>query len=240
VADRDADLPPALRPFRLEALPTDVAAAEVLDVGLAAHSPLWFPFGVGGDDLDLLGLDLGAAPVAIVAGPAQSGRTSVLRLVVEAARRRGQSVLGICPRVSELSRELGDAAVVGAGAPVEQVVEALRSLPSSALIVVDDAEMVREGPLVPALQALVRQAREKEWAVVVAGQTTDLSSGMSGWLYEARRGRQGLLLSPSSLVDAEVVQTRLSRSQLATSVLPGRGLLVRSGGEPVPVQVPRV
>ncbi|MGL5857619.1 MAG: FtsK/SpoIIIE domain-containing protein [Angustibacter sp.] len=266
-AVRDAAMPRSQQPFRLAALPAEVDAVAVLDqafatasssdlpasdlpglglpgLGLPAlvRSPLWFPFGVGGDDLDLLGLDLSAAPVAMVAGLAGSGRTAVLRLCAETARRRGQQVLGVCPRpgglVDQLTGLPGGRAVAGAGAASEELVEALRALPASSLVLVDDAELLRDGPLAAALQAVVRQAREKDWAVVVAGQTTDLSAGLSGWLHEARRGRQGLLLSPTTLMDAEVVSTRLTRSQLASRVVPGRGLLVRQGREPLAVQVP--
>ncbi len=240
LAERDDATPAGLQPFRVEGLPALVEAEALIGAGVAGRPAMWLPFGVGGDDLELLGLDLGATPVAMVAGLPGSGRTSVLRLALAVARERGQQVLGICPRRSPLSEALGDAAVVGTAGPVDRLVDRLRALPAGSLVLVDDAEILREGDLVPGLQALVRQAREKDWGVVVAGTSTDLSAGLSGWLYEARRGRQGLLLSPTSLVDAEVVSTRLARSQLVNRVQPGRGLLVTPGGEPVPVQVPLV
>ncbi len=90
------------------------------------------------------------------------------------------------------------------------------------------------------LVALVRQARDKGWAVLVAGETSQLASGLSGWVADARRNRQGLLLSPQTVVDGEAVGTRLTRSMLAPKVHPGRGLLVAPGSEPVTVQVPLV
>ena len=102
---------------------------------------------------------------------------------------------------------------------------------------VDDAETLRDGPLAPALQALVRQARERRLGVLVAGASADLATGLSGWLVEARRSRQGLLLSPATLVDGDAVGVRLPRSALAARVQPGRGLLA-GGGALVPVQVP--
>jgi S-DNA-T family DNA segregation ATPase FtsK/SpoIIIE len=105
-------------------------------------------------------------------------------------------------------------------------------------VLVDDAEMLREGELAPALAALVRQAREKGWGVLVAGETAQLNSGLSGWLFEARRGRQGLLLSPQTLVDGEVVGIRIARSMIVSRVQPGRGLLGQASGEPLPVQAP--
>jgi len=98
--------------------------------------------------------------------------------------------------------------------------------------------MLREGDLAPALAALMRQAREKSWGVIVAGETAQLVSGLSGWLYDARRGRQGFLICPQTLVDGEVVGTRLARSALTTRVQPGRGLLVEASAEGIPIQGP--
>jgi S-DNA-T family DNA segregation ATPase FtsK/SpoIIIE len=240
VAQRDSGLPAALQPMRLGALPTEYPLADALALlDGVSQPPSWVPFGIGGDDLALKGLDLAVSPIAIVAGPPRSGRTSMLRFAVAAARRRGVPVLAFTPRPGPLRDELPeDDVVVGTAVPVEDVVAKLRALPPGALVVVDDAEMLREGDLAPALAALMRQAREKSWGVVVAGETAQLSSGLSGWLYEARRGRQGFLICPQTLVDGEVVGTRLPRSSLTTRVQPGRGLLVEAAMEGVPIQAP--
>jgi S-DNA-T family DNA segregation ATPase FtsK/SpoIIIE len=147
----------------------------------------------------------------------------------------------VTPRPNALSEELPeDAVVTGTAGPVDELVTKLRALTPGSLVLVDDAEMVREGELAPALSALIRQAREKSWCVVVAGETAQLTAGLSGWLYEARRGRQGLLLSPQTLADGEVMGLRLTRSVLTSKVLPGRGLLIESGGDVLIIQAPLV
>ncbi|GAB2686089.1 FtsK/SpoIIIE domain-containing protein [Thalassiella azotivora] len=245
--ERDAAVPRGRRPFRLEALPTSAPAAPVLAdlvAGAAGGGPLWTPLGVGGDDLELLGLDLAASPVAVVAGPARSGRTSVLRFAAAAASARGVGLLALCPRgegpLAAQVRAAGGAVEVGTSGPLEGLVERLRALPSPGLVVVDDAEALREGALAPAMQAAVRQAREKGFGILLAGLTSELTTGLTGWLVEARRGRQGLLLSPQSLTDGDAVGVRVQRSQLAGRVLPGRGLLVAPGEDAVSVQVPLV
>jgi S-DNA-T family DNA segregation ATPase FtsK/SpoIIIE len=210
---------------------------------------LWVPLGVGGDDLDLHGLDLGAAPIAVIAGPPRSGRTATLRFALAVATRQDRRTLAICPRGGALAdqtrHEHGPTgAFTGTGSePGGQppdLIERLRDLPPGSLVLVDDAEMVRDGELAPVLLALTRQAREKRWGVLVAGETTQLSTGLSGWLFEARRARQGLLLSPRALGDGELLGTRLARSQLTTRPIPGRGLLVGATEEPITVQVPLV
>jgi DNA segregation ATPase FtsK/SpoIIIE, S-DNA-T family len=240
VAARDAATPRARQPFRLGALPASVPVGDLL-AAIAERAPMWVPLAIGGDDLELLGLDLAASPVAMLAGPARSGRTSALRFVLGAAIARGQAALVICPRPSALAdqaRAAGPPPVEGVAGPLDDLVSALRGLPQGSLVLIDDAEMLREGDRAPAMQALIRQAREKDWGVVVAGDSAQLAGGLSGWLYEARRGRQGLLLSPQSLMDGEVVGARLSRSALMPRVQPGRGLLVGVAEEPVTVQVP--
>ncbi len=243
-ARRDAGTPVGLRPFRLGMLPARVPAAQALDL-LDGRAPLWLPLGIGGDDLELLGIDLSASPVAVVAGPPRSGRTAVLRFALAVAAARGARALVVSPRGGQLAAEasavFGEASVcTGTGGPAERLVGGLRALPPQALVLVDDAELLRDGELVPVLLALVRQAREKHWGVVVAGESAQLASGLTGWLFEARRGRQGLLLSPQSVVDGEAVGARITRGQLSAQVLAGRGLLVGPGAEPVAVQVPLV
>jgi S-DNA-T family DNA segregation ATPase FtsK/SpoIIIE len=242
VAARDTGIPVALQPMRLGALPVEFPAEDalaLLDAG--SFPPSWVPFGIGGDDLSLLGLDLGVSPVAMVSGPPRSGRTSVLRFAAAAARRRGVQVLGVAPRPGGLRDDLPeDSVVAGTGVPVDEFITKLRALPPGALVLIDDGEMLREGDLAPALAALMRQAREKNWGVLVAGETAQLVSGLSGWLYDARRGRQGFLLCPQTLVDGEVVGTRLARSALTSRVQPGRGLLVEASAEGVAIQAPMV
>jgi S-DNA-T family DNA segregation ATPase FtsK/SpoIIIE len=242
VAARDAGLPPAQRPMRLGSLPAEVPAAEALAMlATSGRPPSWVPLGIGGDDLSLVGLDLAISPIAMVGGPPRSGRTSVLRFAAAAARQRDITVLAMSPRPGGLRDDLPpDVVVAGTSGEIDQLVSRLRGLPPGALVLIDDAEMLREGDFAPALAALVRQAREKAWGVLVAGETAQLVTGLSGWLFEARRGRQGLLLSPQTLLDGEVVGTRLPRSALSAKIHPGRGLLVESGGEPLAIQAPMV
>ena len=151
---------------------------------------------MGGDDLRPLGLDLSATPVALVAGPPKSGRTNLLRFAVRAALDAGRPVLGLCPVDNALWRDLDlhGAGLRTDGLAQEELVDRLRELEGT-LVVVDDADLLKEGPLAPALLALVQQARGKGWRLVVAGSTAEIGSGYGGWVYELRKARQGLLLS---------------------------------------------
>ena len=87
---------------------------------------------------------------------------------------------------------------------------------------------------------MVQQARSKKWRVLVAGATAEVGAGYSGWIYEARKSRQGMLMSPQGMADGDIFSARLMRSSLMPRVHPGRGLIVDAGGTQQLVQVPLV
>lgn len=240
VAPRDADVPPALRPIRLGALSSSVRFADVVaDLAPASRAPSWVPFGVGGDDVELLGVDLGRSPAALVVGAPMTGRTGALRFVAAYLQQAQRAVLAVSTRPSALTELVGEAdSVVGTDADPEAFVARLRDLPAHGVVLIDDAEAYREGPLAPVLLALVRQAADKEIGLIAAGVPEAMSAGFSGWIYEARRGRQGLALSPSEPLAGEAFGGRVGRSSLQPRPHPGRGVLFDGTGAQVLVQVP--
>ncbi|MBO0868304.1 MAG: cell division protein FtsK, partial [Micromonosporaceae bacterium] len=201
----------------------------------------------GGDHLGPVRVDLAETGAFLVAGPPRSGRSTALVTMVEslAGRASGElPVVLLCPRPSPL-RELAD---------LEGVIAVLSTMDSSAdldellggpdstgggpiALVVDDAELLADGPVAPALEHFVRYARDTGSVLIAAGTTDDLQlQRYRGWLATARRARSGLLLTPASYVDGELFDLRLPRST-GGSAPPGRGLLVARGAC-LPVQVP--
>ena len=242
VAERDADVPPPLQPMRLGVLPAEVGADEVLKQ-LEPGSPLLVPLGIGGDRLEPLRVDLTGSPAALVTGPPRSGRTNALQLVATYAAQQDAGLLAFTPRENALTtlvQQLGHRCFTGTEHDTDAVLEAVRALAPGSLVLVDDAESLREGPVAPVLLAVVRQARERGLGLVLAGQGADLAAGFSGWLYEARKGRQGLLLSPQEPVAGDAFGVRVARTALQARVHPGRGVLLDGSGEQVMVQVPLV
>lgn len=240
-ADRDRDCPRALRPMTLGALPERVAWVDVADeVTAAEHPPFWLPFGIGGDQIEPIGLELDRWPVALVAGESRTGKTATLRFLAAYARRSGRAVHGFVPRDNELSADLGaQACVVGQEDPAAAVAT-LRDLPVGALVLVDDVEAYKDAPLTPLMNALVRQAADKGFTVVLSGRSADLGAGYSGWLFEARRGRHGVVLSPSEAIDGELFGSRVARTALQSRPHAGRGVLFDSTGAQTTIQVPWV
>jgi DNA segregation ATPase FtsK/SpoIIIE, S-DNA-T family len=95
------------------------------------------------------------------------------------------------------------------------------------VVLVDDAELLLDTPMADALETLVRNARDADQAVVAAGTTDDLGAQYRGFTVDLRRSRSGLLISPQSGGDGDLLGVRLPRNMAAGP--PGRGLLVLNG-----------
>jgi S-DNA-T family DNA segregation ATPase FtsK/SpoIIIE len=76
-------------------------------------------------------------------------------------------------------------------------------------------------------------------ALVLAGNADSICTGLSGWQVEAKRSRQGLLLSPQGSTDGDLIGVRLPRSVIGQPVQPGRGLLHLGDSVVQTVAVPR-
>ncbi|MEO3862176.1 FtsK/SpoIIIE domain-containing protein [Acrocarpospora sp. B8E8] len=116
---RAASKPQHQHPLRVDALPTRITAAQVMDLtpDFTPPSPLWTLIGAGGDALTPSGLDLLAhGPAAVVAGPARSGRSSTLLTAAQSFLDRGVPVLIIAPRRSPLRELRGVLAVLDGNA----------------------------------------------------------------------------------------------------------------------------
>jgi len=232
-------VPRSRRPLRVDALPPRVTAAEALRLDPElAPPPLWALIGAGGDALGPAGADLlQTSPGFVIAGPPRSGRSTALETMARWLLRRQVPVALVTPRRSPL-RELaalpGVAGVLGVrDGEADRLVELLEGVERH-VVLVDDAELLLDTPMGERLAELVRAARDADQAVVAAGTTDDLNSQYRGFVVDIRRSRSGLLLSPQSPSDGDLLGVRLPRNMAAGPV--GRGLLVRSGAV-MPVQV---
>ncbi|MCW2724786.1 MAG: cell division FtsK/SpoIIIE [Frankiales bacterium] len=188
--------------------------------------------GVGGDELVPIALDL-AATGLVVAGPPRSGRSTALLTVATQLRAAGRRVVAVAPRPSPL-RALPDCHT---DPDASYDLQALLGSGPVALLV-DDAELLTDSALAPVLERAVRTARDTGVVVVAAGTTDELVAGFRGFVVDLRRARTGVLLSPQSAADGDLLGVRLSRAT-GGDVVPGRGLLaVRGQVEPLQVALP--
>jgi S-DNA-T family DNA segregation ATPase FtsK/SpoIIIE len=235
-ADRPA---PQQRPIRVDVLPARMKASEAmaLQPDFSPPSSLWALFAVGGDELQPLGMDLEeSGPGFVISGPPKSGRSSTLVAAAMSLLRRETEVILITPRRSplrELSSESGVLGVLDSESSSDDLEALTDSARGPYVIVVDDAELIYDTPLDEALEEVLRRGMDGGLGVIAAGAVDTLSSQYRGFVVQARRSRNGLLLSPQGTADGEMFNIRLPSNSGGGPT--GRGLFVR-GGEVVPAQ----
>jgi S-DNA-T family DNA segregation ATPase FtsK/SpoIIIE len=216
------------RPRRIELLPASIR----LDDLAPPDGRMSVVVGVGGDELEPVVVDLSqtTTPGLLVAGPPRSGRSTTLLTLAAGLHSGGLPIVAVAPRASPL-RELPGCLVGSEAAPA---LEALLGNGPVALLV-DDAELLVDSVLAPVLERAVRGARDTGTVVLVAGTTDELVTSYRGFVVDLRRARAGILLSPQSAGDGDLLGVRLSRAT-GGDVQPGRGLLaVRGRVEPLQV-----
>jgi len=217
VAKPPSDFPPTARDHRpppVQRLPTRIDQASI---GAASHVDGAWSVPVGLCDRSRLPgtIALGAGRHGLVAGPARSGRSSVLRLVARLVTQAGGRVGVIADPRSAVSM------VEGADVLEGEVGDA--HLAHLDVVVVDDADGIDAGWLLDAIAD-----RGLACGVLAAGETMALVRGYGHWTERIRRERSGLLLAPEPS-DGDLLRVRLRRTQLGRPV-PGRGVLVGPDG----------
>jgi S-DNA-T family DNA segregation ATPase FtsK/SpoIIIE len=201
----------------VRALPALVSTTELTNSG----EPWSFAMGIGGDTNETISLRLVEHRKALVAGPPGSGKTTALLAIARAATQQGH-------RVVLLTGRSGATCTAPAGVVRARTSdELLRSVPeaTSALILVDDVELVLDAAMDDVLVELMSQGRHR---VVLAGNVDDLLNSYRGSVVRAKRSRIGLLLAARP-ADGELFALPRHSVGATENTPPGRGLLVQSG-----------
>ncbi len=232
-------LPRSQRPLRVDALPSRITTAQArqLDPTFRPSSTLWALVGAGCDELRPVGVDLlGHPPGFLIAGPARSGRSTALVTMADSLLAHGAAVILVTPRRSPL-RELGDIAGALGVLNGEEKPEELIQLTSGRqrfAVLIDDAELLTDAPLAPALDQLAQTTRDGDHALVVSGAAADLAATYRGFAVTARRSGCGLLLGGQLSPANDLFGIRLPPSSASGPA--GRGLLIQ-GNTVTAVQV---
>ena len=222
----------ALRPMRVDPLPARITTdeARLLAPGFSPPSPLWALVGVGGDELGPLGLDIrDEGPGLTVAGPPRSGRSATLLTMATSLLAAGTPLLVVTPRRSplrSLDGRQGVAGVFGADANPDDLTAAASGLRRYA-VVVDDAELLLNGPLSAPLEKILASGRDADHGLIIAGATSDLGRAFSGFIRETLKSRCGVLVAVEAPTDGDIFGIHLPRNAGRGPL--GRGLLVRPG-----------
>ncbi|MBB0244104.1 cell division protein FtsK, partial [Streptomyces alkaliphilus] len=245
---RDAGVPRARRPFRVDVLPANLTFADAWEMRdpETSGSRLWALVGVGGDELTAFGPDMATGlPSFVIAGPAKSGRSTVLTHMARSFLRNGVRLVVSAPRQSPLEALEGEEGVVsvlrGTKITNEDVADALATASPAEPIVfmMDDAEELRRTrDAEDELRAMVVRGGERGVCTVLAGDAADVCSGFSGWQAEVKKARRGVLLSPQTHRHGELIGAKLARSVAVERPQPGSGILHLGDGMPMTVRLP--
>ena len=241
---RDAAVEPSRRPFRVDVLPGRISFEDAWAMRPAAAGQLWGLVGVGGDMLSGLGPDLAAGlPCFTVAGPAKSGRSTILLSMARSLLAGGTSLILVTPRPSPLralENAPGIAAVFSGRADLdeEELTAALSSVTGPAVVMIDDAELLRNCDASGELSRIIAFGGDSRRALVFGGDADGLGLGFSGWQVDAKRARRGCLTAPATLPEGVLIGIRLAHSVLGQPSRPGRCLLNVGDGSLTTVTVP--
>jgi len=146
------------------------------------------------------------------------------------------------PRPSPLRSLAGAPGVMGLFAGPElgeaEFAGALASLRGPGVVLVDDAELLRDCGAAGELSRLITFGSDTGRALVLAGDCESTGLGFSGWQVEARRARRGCLTAPAALPERDLIGVRLPRGVLGQPPSPGRCLLHAGDGNLITVTVP--
>ncbi|GIE29290.1 cell division protein FtsK [Actinoplanes italicus] len=242
LVEREAAVPREQRPSRIAVMPTQLTFDQVWE-SLPTPAPGWALIGVGGDELEPIGMDLvNDLPTFLIAGPSRSGRSTALAVMAESLLRGGAEIVIGAPLRSPLRDFAGRPGVRGVITDENprdpDFAELIEPGDGPVVLLIDDAESWRDMLARDYVRQLVRQASGSKRAVVIAGEISSVAMGFSGWQVEVKKNRRGILLSPPTLSAGDLVGVRLSRAHLAERVVPGAARAHLGDGSLQSLQIP--
>ncbi|MCU1520689.1 MAG: cell division protein FtsK, partial [Arthrobacter sp.] len=210
-------------------LPSDVTMLELGVEPRLEAEPWLVPVGIREADLAPAFLEIYEGEHALVAGPARSGKSTLLLALAAALRgaptsRGPAQVWGICDRRSPLALAGLDRVAVGTD-EVPALLAALRLERGPVFLLIDDAERFEDGDL--SIAGVVASG-QPGLCVIAAGRSADLRGLYSHWTKTLRKSRLGVLLQPDVDYDGELLGAVLPR-RAPVALTAGRGYIAVGG-----------
>ncbi|MDG4833908.1 FtsK/SpoIIIE domain-containing protein [Solwaraspora sp. WMMD1047] len=228
-AARDSGVPAGRRPFPVAGLPAAVTFAEAYaQVPEEQRHPMRALLGIGGNAATPVYVDFaGRQATFLVAGPPGSGRSNTLATLAVSLLAGGTALVILTPRESVLRRLAAHArvrTVEGATPDPARVSAAVEELGGPSVVLVDDVDLFGfANPVEAVLRQVVGTGRDRALGLAYAGTAETLTQSLGGWIAEARRSRQGVLLAPQSAIEGDLVGARVPPGALRSGSRPGRG-----------------
>jgi S-DNA-T family DNA segregation ATPase FtsK/SpoIIIE len=222
--------PTTTKPTVVGRLPDFVTVSDLKPRAELTGEPWRIPVGVRESDLTPALLEVYEGEHVLVAGPARSGKSTLLLGIAEALREgaradgRSLAVWGVCGRRSPLLDAGLDRCVGEEDLPT--LTAAARVHRGRLVLLVDDAEQFADPD-----QSLANllAAKLPDLHLVVAGRADDLRGLYGHWTNTVRKSRCGALLQPNVDFDGDLLGVPVPR-KAPSAVTTARGYLAQGGG----------
>ena len=214
----------APKPSVVGRLPTSITVAELAEPARLDTEPWHLSVGIRESDLGLAEIDVYEGEHVLVAGPARSGKSTLLLALAESLQKSDVTIWGVCGRRSPLPQAELDRCAVGPDEATALLASA-RVHNGPLVLLVDDAKQFADDD--QAFAGLI-SARTSDLLIVAAGRSDDLRSLYSHWTKTIRKARCGVLFQPNVDYDGELLGVTLPR-RAPVAITPGRGYIVSGG-----------
>lgn len=205
-------------------LPDVITVAELGEHAHLAGEPWRLPVGMREDTLAAAVLEVYEGEHVLVAGPARSGKSTLLLALAESLRAAGCAVWGIHDRRSPLAAAELDR-VAASAEEIPAMLASLRLESGPVALLIDDAERVEDAD--QSIATLVA-SRRPGLCVIAAGRSSDVRALYSHWTKTVRKSRCGVILQPDADFDGELLSVSLPRHS-PVALTAGRGYVCVGG-----------
>lgn len=223
-------------------LPDEITVSQLGATPSLLGEPWLLPIGLHESTLTPVSLEVYGGEHVLIAGPARSGKSTLLLALAESLRTTpadkrkdgtAAKIWAICNRRSPLAEANLDRVAVGAD-QVPALLAGLRLERGPVFLLIDDAENFDDGDQSIAALLATNQAG---LCIIASGRSADLRGLYSHWSKTVRKSRLGVLLQPDVDYDGELLGVMVPR-RAPVMITRGRGYAC-VGGQATLVQTIR-